>query len=97
MTRLILVAVAVVATAAFAAPAMAGWEATQEPGAVGFNYPDSHYLTGGYGVRASPGPGFYFRHPAPRAMYVMPVPAYGYGYYYGGYGGPVGPTYWGEP
>jgi hypothetical protein len=93
MIRLKLAAAAIVATAAFATPAMAGWEATQEPGAVGFNYPDSHYLTGGYGVRASPGPGFYFRHPAPRAMYEIPVPAYGYY----GYGGPVGPTYWGEP
>ena len=95
MTRLKLAAAAVIATAAFATPAMAGWEATQEPGAVGFNYPDSRYLTGGYGVRASPPPGFYFRHPAPRAMYMIPGPASGYGYY--GYGGPGGATYWGEP
>ena len=96
MTRLKLATAAVVATAAFATPAMAGWEATQEPGAVGFNYPDSHYLTGGYGVRASPGPGFYFRHPAPGAMYEIPAPVYGYGYY--GYGGPVGGVaVWGEP
>jgi hypothetical protein len=96
MTRLKIAAAAVVATATFATPAMAGWEATQEPGAVGFNYPDSNYLTGGYGVRASPGPGFYFRHPAPRAMYQIPVPAYGYYPAYG-YGGPVGATYWSEP
>ena len=94
MTGLKLVAAAAVASAAaFATPAFAGWQATQEPGAVGFNYPDSHYLTGGYGVRSSPGPGFYYRHPAPRAMYEMPVPAYGYI----GVGGPVGETYWGEP
>jgi hypothetical protein len=98
MTRLKLAAAAVIATAAFATPAMAGWEATQEPGAVGFNYPDSRYMTGGYGVRASPGPGFYFSHPAPRAMYVVPAPVYGPGYYGPGYyGGPVGATYWGEP
>ena len=95
MTRLKLAAAAaVVASAAFATPAMAGWQATQEPGAVGFNYPDSHYLTGGYGVRSAPGPGFYFRHPAPGAMYEVTGPAYGdYGY-----GGPgVGVTVWGEP
>ena len=90
MTRLKLVAAAVVATAVLASPAMAGMEATQEPGAVGFNYPDSHYLTGGYGARGSPGPGFYYRHPQPRAMYEIPAPAYGYY----GYGGPVGETYW---
>jgi hypothetical protein len=27
-----------------------------------FNYPDSHYMTGGYGVHASPRPGYYYRH-----------------------------------
>lgn len=99
MTTLKLAAAAIVAMAAFATPAVAGMEATQEPGAVGFNYPDSRYMTGGYGVRASPGPGFYFRHPAPRAMYEIPVPAYGYpAYGYYGYGGgPVGYAYWYGP
>jgi hypothetical protein len=61
---------------------MAGMEATQEPGAFGFNYPDSRYMTGGYGVRAAPGPGFYYSHPAPGAMYGVPVPAYGYYRFY---------------
>ena len=74
----LLSAAGLLASAAFATPAMAGMEVTQEPGALGFNYPDSHYMTGGYGVRAAPGPGFYFRHPAPGAMYEMPVPVYGY-------------------
>jgi hypothetical protein len=52
-------AAGLLAAAAFVTPAMAGMEATQEPGAFDFNYPDSRYLTGGYGVRAAPGPGFY--------------------------------------
>ncbi|WP_157450097.1 hypothetical protein [Bradyrhizobium sp. ARR65] len=95
MRRLKLLSAAFLAAAAFTTPAMAGWQATQEPGNVGFNYPDSHYLTGGYGVRAAPGPGFYFRHPAPGAMYEIPAPVYGYGYVGGGYVG--GPAVWYGP
>ena len=41
----------------------------REPGAMGFSYPSSRYITGGYGVRATHGPGYYYRnrlHPAPR-------------------------------
>ena len=41
----------------------------REPGAMGFNYPSSRYITGGNGVRATPGPGHHYRnriHPAPR-------------------------------
>jgi hypothetical protein len=41
-------------------------EATQEPGMIGFNYPNSDYLRGGYGVRLPSrydrsyyGPGYY--------------------------------------
>jgi hypothetical protein len=50
MTRLkVLGAVAVLSTV-LATPLMAQ-EATQEPGALGFNYPNSRYLTGGYGTR----------------------------------------------
>ena len=80
MTKLTLAA-GFVATAMLISPAMAQ-EATQEPGAVGYNYPDSHYLTGGYGHRFAPGPGFYFRHqyPGPSAMIDVPV-AGAYGYY----------------
>ena len=78
----------IAATAMLATPAMAGWEATQEPGVVGFNYPDSHYLTGGYGARSTPGLRFYYRHGfAPGAAVDAPVAPYGYyggpGWYYG--------------
>ena len=45
----------VAAVTLIATPALAQ-QATQEPGAMGFNYPNSNYLTGGYGVRATPGP-----------------------------------------
>jgi hypothetical protein len=79
-----------IAAAAMAAtPAMAGWEATQEPGVVAFNYPDSHYNTGGYGHTFSPGPGFYYRHQAvgPGALVERPVPVYGYYGAPGWYGG----------
>ena len=70
-----------VAAAMLISPAIAQ-EATQEPGAVGFNYPDSHYLTGGYGHRFAPGPFFYHRHqyPGPGAMIDVPVVGT-YGYY----------------
>jgi hypothetical protein len=62
MTKLkILGAVAVLSTA-LATPVLAQ-EATQEPGMVGFNYPNSHYLTGGYGVRMPYNTGHYPRMP----------------------------------
>jgi hypothetical protein len=82
----------IAATALVATPAMAGWEATQEPGVVGFNYPDSHYMTGGYGVRSTPGPRFYWRHGGvgPGALRDAPVAPYGY------YGEPGGNWYYGE-
>jgi len=41
----------------------------QEPGVMSFYYPNSAYVTGGYSVRATPGPGYYYGnrfHPAPR-------------------------------
>jgi hypothetical protein len=52
MTKLtVLGATAILATAtALATPAMSQ-EATQEPGMIGFTYPNSDYLRGGYGVR----------------------------------------------
>ena len=49
MKLTLLGAAAIVATA-LATPAMSQ-EATQEPGMIGFNYPNSDYLRGGYGVR----------------------------------------------
>jgi hypothetical protein len=51
MTKLTLLgAAAILATAALATPAISQ-EATQEPGMIGFSYPNSNYLLGGYGVR----------------------------------------------
>jgi len=47
MMKLKLIAAAAVLSAACAVPAMAQ-EATQEPGMIGLNYPNSHYMTGGY-------------------------------------------------
>ena len=50
MRKLTLLGAATIVAAALASPAMAQ-EATQEPGMIGFNYPNSNYLRGGYGVR----------------------------------------------
>jgi hypothetical protein len=74
-------AAAILATAALVTPAMSQ-EATQEPGMIGFNYPNSNYLRGGYGVRL---PSRYDR------SYYGPHVYYGPGYYRPGYvAGPVG-------
>ena len=85
--------------AMLATPAMAQ-EATQEPGVMGYNYPNTAYLRGGYGHRLTPRPQDYYygyagRRPglavAPPALVVTPY-GYGgsYGYYnsYGYYDGP---------
>jgi hypothetical protein len=72
MTRFKIVSAAFIAAAALITPAMAQ-EATQEPGVFGFYYPDTRYMTGGYGVRATPRPGYYYRRDT-----------YGYGPRYGG-------------
>jgi hypothetical protein len=77
MTKLKLLGAAVVLSTAFATPLMAQ-EVTQEPGMIGFNYPNSRYLTGGYGVHLPYNSGRFA---------VMP----GYGYYGPGYG--PGPAY----
>ena len=50
MTKLKLLGAAAVLCTALATPVMAQ-EVVQEPGMTGFNYPNSHYLTGGYGQR----------------------------------------------
>ena len=68
MTKLNILHAAFIATAMLATPTMAQ-QATQEPGAMGQHYPDADYLTGGYGSRATPRPGYYFRRDH-----------YGYGY-----------------
>ena len=74
MTRLSILTAGVVA-AMLVTPVMAQ-EAIQEPGVMAQNFPDSDYLTGGYGVHASPGPRYYYRH------------HYYYGHFYGP--GPAG-------
>jgi hypothetical protein len=50
MTKLTLLGAAAILASTLATPAMS-LEATQEPGMIGFNYPNSNYLRGGYGVR----------------------------------------------
>jgi len=50
MTKLTLLGTAAILATALATPAMSQ-EATQEPGMIGFSYPNSDYLRGGYGVR----------------------------------------------
>ena len=60
MTTLKILGAAAIA-ATLVGPAIAQ-EATQEPGAMGKNYPHADYLTGGYGARATPGPRYYYRH-----------------------------------
>ena len=81
--------IGLVAATMLATPAMAQ-EVYQEPGMIGFSYPNSAYTTGGYGVRVSPGPGYYYGHryhPAPRvgAFATAPWDDGSYGYY-GSYG-----------
>ena len=86
MTKLTLLGAAAILATALATPAMSQ-EATQEPGMIGFNYPNSDYLRGGYGVRLQ---SRYDR------SYYGPHVYYGPGYYRPGYyrpgyvGGPVG-------
>ena len=50
MMKLTLLGATAILATALATPAMSQ-EATQEPGMIGFNYPNSNYLRGGYGVR----------------------------------------------
>jgi hypothetical protein len=85
MTKLTLVgAAAILATAAaLATPAMSQ-EATQEPGMIGFTYPNSDYLLGGYGVR-TPSRYDYSYYYGPR---IYGPRVYGPRVYYGP--GPVG-------
>jgi len=75
----------VAATMMLATPAMAQ-VVYQEPGVMSFSYPSSAYVTGGYGVRATPGPGYYYGnrfHPVPRVGAFATAPwsddsSYGY-------------------
>ena len=70
MTKLTLLGAAAILATALATPAMSQ-EATQEPGMIGFNYPNSNYLRGGYGVR-TPSPydySYYHGDYGPRVYY----------------------------
>jgi hypothetical protein len=80
MTKAGILSIGFIAAATLMTPAMAQ-EAIQEPGVLGFYYPNSHYLTGGYGVRATPGPRYYYRN---EAYGYAPdyYPRVGYGYAY---------------
>jgi hypothetical protein len=66
-----------VAATILATPAMAQ---QVEPGAMGFYYPSPRYVTGGYVVRAAPGPGYYPPGYYPRSYYgnrYYPAPRVG--------------------
>jgi hypothetical protein len=89
MTMMKLAAAGLLSVAMLATPAMAQ-EATQEPGMMGFNYPNTAYLKGGYGHSLTPRPIDYYAGRASRDP-RMPMP-YGYGVtpyrsYYGSYEG----------
>lgn len=84
MMNLKLACAAAILSTAMVTPSMAQ-EATQEPGMIGFNYPNSNYLTGGYGVST------------PNRWYALRVPdrwyRSSYAYAPGAYdSGPVGPA-----
>src|SRR5437016_11071391 len=90
MTTMKLMSAGLLSVALLAAPAMAQ-EATQEPGVMGYNYPNSRYLTGGYGSRFTPGPGYYYRnqyHGYPRVGAFATAP---WDDSYASYGGPAYP------
>jgi hypothetical protein len=72
MTKLALLGAAAILSAVAATPVMAQ-EATQEPGMIGFTYPNSHYMTGGYGVRTPYNTG---RYPRLRGDYTYVGPSY---------------------
>jgi hypothetical protein len=64
------------ATMLAATPVMAQ-QVNREPGVTGFNHSSSRYLTGGYGVRATPGPGHHYGnrfHPTRRAGALATAP-----------------------
>ena len=91
MRTMKLAAAGLLSVAMLATPAMAQ-EATQEPGMMGFNYPNTAYLKGGYGHGMSPRPYDYYAGRASRDP-RLPMASYGYsrvgpyGSYYGSYEG----------
>jgi len=88
MTKMKLLSAGLLSVAMLATPAMAQ-EATQEPGVMGYNYPNSAYLRGGYGHSFKPRPFDYYNGYATRWPSLRTAPE---GYYYGPYN-PYGP-YW---
>jgi hypothetical protein len=81
MMKLKLLGAAAILSTALATPLMAQ-ETTQEPGMIGFNYPNSNYLRGGYGVHT---PNYGYRYGSayygPRVYYGGPVAVVPYGSY----------------
>jgi hypothetical protein len=75
MTKLTLLGATATLTMVLTTPAISQ-EATQEPGMIGFNYPNSNYLRGGYGVRlpSRHDHGYYYGGDGPR-VYYRPDPA----------------------
>ena len=73
MLKTTLLSAGLLSVAMLATPVMAQ-EATQEPGVMGFNYPNSAYLRGGYGHKFTPGPGYYHGggYYGSRAYYGLP-------------------------
>ena len=85
MTKMKLLSAGLFSVAMLATPAIAQ-EVIQEPGVMGYSYPDTPYLRGGYGHRFAPGPGYYYGnrvYPAPRvgAFATAPWDDSSYGYY----------------
>ncbi len=77
-----------VAATMLATPAMAQ-VVYQEPGVMSFSYPNSAYVTGGYGVRTTTPPGYYYGnrfHPAPRVGAFATAPWDDGSSTYGSYG-----------
>jgi hypothetical protein len=80
MIRMKLMSAGLLSVALLATPAMAQ-EATQEPGVMGYNYPNSAYLTGGYGHSFKPRPLDYYYGYARRWPSMRTAPEGYYGYY----------------
>ena len=73
MRKLTLLGAAAIVAATLASPAMAQ-EATQEPGVMGYNYPNSAYLRGGYGHSFKPRPADYYNGYAGRQPSLRTAP-----------------------
>lgn len=101
MMRLKWLGAAAALATVIATPVMAQ-EATQEPGMIGFNYPNSRYVTGGWGVHTPPSftgrrpqlpYGGFVAYDASPAGYYVPGDAAGVTVGVGPAGVSVGPAY----